>query len=253
MALLYSSDSRVKNNEKARQNALSETNKVYEQSMLNNEKVLAQNNAYADEYFRKNSEMLDAQTNLDIEKINQQKQKSADELNKTMRDANNSYIQSNNRYGAEAEARASGGLNNGGYVGMKQLTQYEKQQKTIGNARATTNQVVQELDNQISQARMTNDSKKAAYSLEVAKMKLEAEVLAMQKQSELQVNRLSSRQNINNTYDNLYMQIINQINAEKQRKQEKSQFNTQMKYQKGRDKIEDKHWKKEYDLQKKYS
>lgn len=252
MALLYGTNTRVKNNETARKNALAESNKVYEQAITNTNQVLNKNNAYADQYLQKNSEMLDAQTNLDINKIEQQKVKTEDNYNKAAKIANKSYIDSTNRYGIEAELRAQNGLNSGGYVGMKNLVKFEENQKTLGEARVTANQTIQELNNQISQAKLENSSKKAEYSLEVAKMKLEAQVEQMQKQSELLIGKLESKQNLNNTYDSLYMQIVDQINAEKDRAESKRQFEQQLAYQKKQDAITNSYAKKELELRKKY-
>lgn len=252
MALLYGTNTRVKSNETARKNALAESNKVYEQAITNTNQVLNKNNAYADQYLQKNSEMLDAQTNLDINKIEQQKVKTEDNYNKAAKTANKSYIDSTNRYGVEAELRAQNGLNSGGYVGMKNLVKFEENQKTLGEARATANQTIQELNNQISQAKLENSSKKAEYSLEVAKMKLEAQVEQMQKQSELLIGKLESKQNLNNTYDSLYMQIVDQINAEKDRAESKRQFEQQLAYQKKQDAITNSYAKKELELRKKY-
>lgn len=252
MALLYGTNTRVKSNETARKNALAESNKVYEQAITNTNQVLNKNNAYADQYLQKNSEMLDAQTNLDINKIEQQKVKTEDNYNKAAKTANKSYIDSINRYGVEAELRAQNGLNSGGYVGMKNLVKFEENQKTLGEARVTANQTIQELNNQISQAKLENSSKKAEYSLEVAKMKLEAQVEQMQKQSELLIGKLESKQNLNNTYDSLYMQIVDQINAEKDRAESKRQFEQQLAYQKKQDAITNSYAKKELELRKKY-
>lgn len=252
MALLYGTDTRVKSNETARKNALAESNKVYEQAITNTNQVLNKNNAYADQYLQKNSEMLDAQTNLDINKIEQQKVKTEDNYNKVAKTANKSYIDSTNRYGVEAELRAQNGLNSGGYVGMKNLVKFEENQKALGEARANANQTIQELNNQISQAKIENSSKKAEYSLEVAKMKLDAQVEQMQKQSELMLGQLESKQNLNQNYDSLYMQIVDQINAEKDREENKRQFEQQLAYQKKQDSITNSYAKKELDLRKKY-
>lgn len=252
MALLYNTDTRVKNNETARNQALAETNKVYEQALANDATILNKNTDYANQYLQKNNEMVDAQTNLDINKLEQQKTKVESQFDKTAKDINKDYIKSTNRYGIEAETRAQNGLNNGGYIEAKNITKFDTQQRALGTARANTNQAIQELNNSISQAKLENNSKKASYSLEVAKMKLEAEVEALQRQSKLQVQQLESRQNLNNTYDSLYMQIVDQINAEKQLAQEKDQFNKQLAYTKAQDKITNDYAKKSLDLRKKY-
>lgn len=252
MALLYGTDTRVKSNESARNQALNESNKVYEQAMANNNTINAKNEEYANQYLQKNSEMVDAQTNLDINKLEQQKVKAEDTFRKNAKDANKGYIDATNNYGIQAELRAQNGLNNGGYIESKAMVKFNEQQKALGSARANTNQAIQELNNSISQARLENNSKKAGYSLEVAKMKLEAEVEALQRQSDLQVQQLEAKQNVNNTYDSLYMQIVDQINAEKQLAQEKDQFNKQLAYQKSQDKITNNYAKKQLELQRKY-
>ena len=242
--MLYGTNTRVKDNEKARNDALAESNRVYEQAMANNNTIMEKNNTYADEYLKQNSEMLDAQTDLDINKINQQKQKAQSNLDKTQKDINKTYINSTNKYGVEAEQRAMQGIS-GGAISMKNLTKFETQQKALGEARTNTNQIMQELNNQISQARMENSSKKAGYSLEVAKMKLESQIDNLQRKSNLMVEQLQSKQNLNSTYDDMYMQIINQINAEKDREESKRQFEKQLEYQKKQDKITNDYAKKE--------
>ena len=119
MALLYGTNTRVKANETARKNTLAETNRVYEQALANNNTVLEKNNEYADNYLKTNQEMLDAQTDLNINKIEQQKTKAEDTFNKNARQLNKDYIDATNRYGIEAELRASQGINSGGAVSMK--------------------------------------------------------------------------------------------------------------------------------------
>lgn len=249
--MLYGTNTRVKGNEKARNDALAESNRVYEQAMANNNTIMEKNNTYADEYLKKNSEMLDAQTDLDINKINQQKQKAQSNLDKTQKDINKTYINSTNKYGIEAEQRAMQGIS-GGAMSMKNLTKFETQQKSLGEARTNTNQIMQELNNQISQARMENSSKKAGYSLEVAKMKLESQIDNIQRKSNLMVEQLQSKQNLNNTFDSMYMQIVDQINAEKDRAESKRQFEKQLAYQKKQDKITNDYAKKELAIRKKY-
>lgn len=252
MALLYQSDSRVKASENARKSALNEVDKVYEQAIANNNTIAEKNNEYANQYLQKNTEMLDAQTDLNINKIEQQKVKAEEAFNTSAKQANKNYINATNRYGVEAELRAQNGLNSGGYVGMKNLVKFEENQKTLGEARANTNQTIQELNNQISQAKIENSSKKAEYSLEVAKMKLEAQKEQLQKQSELMLGQVSLKQEINNTRDSMYLQILDQINAEKDRAESKRQFEKQLSYQKQQDKIANSYAKKELELRKKY-
>lgn len=252
MALLYQNDSRVKASENARKSALNEVDKVYEQAIANNNTVADKNNEYANQYLQKNSEMLDAQTDLNINKIEQQKVKAEDAFNASAKQANKNYISATNRYGIEAELRAQNGLNSGGYVGMKNLVKFEENQKALGEARANTNQTIQELNNQISQAKIENSSKKAEYSLEVAKMKLNAQIEQLQKQSELMLGQIGLKQEINNTRDSMYLQILDQINAEKDRAESKRQFEQQLAYQKQQDKIANSYAKKELELRKKY-
>lgn len=252
MALLYGSDSRVKASENARKSALNEVDKAYGQAIANNNTVAEKNNEYANQYLQKNTEMLDAQTDLDINKIEQQKVKAENTFNTTAKQTNKSYIDATNRYGVEAELRAQNGLNSGGYVGMKNLVKFEENQKTLGEARTNTNQTIQELNNQISQAKIENSSKKAEYSLEVAKMKLDAQVEQLQKQSELMLGQVNLKQEINNTRDSMYLQILDQINAEKDRAESKRQFEKQLAYQKQQDKITNTYAKKELELRKKY-
>ena len=66
------------------------------------------------------------------------------------------------------------------------------------------------------------------------------------------VEQLQSKQNLNSTYDDMYMQIINQINAEKDREESKRQFEKQFEYQKKQDKITNDYAKKELAMRKKY-
>ena len=100
---------------------------------------------------------------------------------------------------------------------------------------------------------MENDSTIAQYSLEVLKQKLDAQLQEFQYNSDLTLNKLTNEQNIDNDYYSRYMDIVNQINYEKQQQESKRQYDEQMKYQKEQDRVSNALKEKYYQLQKRYS
>lgn len=250
--MLYETDDRIKQNESQKNNAIANADGIYNQIQSNNSAMLDKNNEYLDTYLGTNNDLADRQTNFNVDLINQQKQEANKTYQKQSREIGMNYQKATNPYGVEAEKMADSGLGNSGYVEKVNLDRYSQTQKQISEARANLVKTSQELDNKISEARLSNDSTKATFALDVMKQKLEAELEQFQYSSELKLNKLETNQGLENDYYTRYTDIVNQINYEKEQEEAKRQYAEQLAYQKSQDKVSNSLAEKYYQMAKKY-
>jgi hypothetical protein len=251
--MLYEEDDRVKQNELEKNQRLNQYNDIYDKLISDNKDITKQNEAYLDDYLQKNTDLANRTTDYKVDLLNQQQKQVEKSYQNETKQINADYKKSINPYGYDAEAMASSGLLNSSYAESVNVNKYAKTQQNLASTRANFEKQFQDFENQKSKARLENDSTIAQYSLEVLKQKLDAQLQEFQYNSDLTLNKLSNEQNIDNDYYSRYMDIVNQINYEKQQQESKRQYDEQMKYQKEQDRVSNALKEKYYQLQKRYS
>ena len=250
--MLYEEDDRVKQNLVNKNNAINNSNSIYDKLIQNNQIITKQNEEYLDNYYNTNVDLANKNMNYNIDLINQRQKELENNYQKEARQVNSDYQKSVNKYGVNAEIMASNGMGNTGYYEFSNLDRYTKMQNQLSTARANNEQAFQEFENQKSKARLENDSTIAQFGLDVLKQKLDAQLQEFQYNSDLTLNKLTTNQTLENDYYGRYMDIVNQINYEKEQAEAKRQFNEQLAYQKSQDKISNSLAEKYYQLSKKY-
>lgn len=251
--MLYENDDRVKQNEINKNNAIANANNVYDNLINQNKDILAKNENYLDQYYDKNVDIANKNTDFEINLLNQQQQQAEKNYQKQARTINSDYQKSANQYGVDAEVIASNGLSSSGYSEYSNINKYAKAQQQLSAIRSQNELAYQEFENQKSKARLENDSTIAQFGFDVLKQRLEAQLKEFQYNSDLTLNKLTTSQDLTNDYYSRYMDIVNQINWEKEQAESKRQFNEELKYQKSQDKISNALAEKYYKLSKKYS
>lgn len=251
--MLYEEDDRVKQNELEKNQRLNQYNDIYDKLISDNKDITKQNEAYLDDYLQKNTDLANRTMDYKVDLLNQQQKQAEKSYQTETKQINADYKKSINPYGYDAEAMASSGLLNSSYAESVNVNKYAKTQQNLASIRANFEKQFQDFENQKSKARLENDSTIAQYSLEVLKQKLDAQLQEFQYNSDLTLNKLTNEQNIDNDYYSRYMDIVNQINYEKQQQESKRQYDEQMKYQKEQDRVSNALKEKYYQLQKRYS
>lgn len=257
-------DERLAQIEKAKLDAINQSNNTYDQMHQDNQNMLDQNTSYAEEYERTQNENLDKQLEFYKQNINKQKEQAQKNYETESRRAENDYVAYNNPYGYQAETMAAKGQLQSGISQTAQLGSYNAYQNRLATANKAMNDAFTQYDLDMNEAIINNDVQKAQNALDKLKMILGFQQNFYDTKNQINQNQLSNNQNLNSDYYGRYMDMINQINSEKEREEAIRQFEAQMAYkkeqdalamdyQRERDAVEDARWLKEYNLAKKSS
>ncbi len=255
-------DERLAQIEKAKLDAINQSNNTYNQMHQDNQSMLDQNTNYAEEYERIQNENLDKQLEFYKQNIDKQKEQAQKNYETESRRAENDYVAYNNPYGYQAETMAAKGQLQSGISQTAQLGSYNAYQNRLATANKAMQDAFTQYDLDMNEAIINNDVQKAQNALDKLQMILGFQQNFYDTKNQINQNQLSNNQSLNSEYYGRYMDMINQINSEKEREEAIRQFEAQMAYkkeqdalamayQKERDAVEDSQWEKEYALNKK--
>ena len=257
----------------------SEINQTYD-NMINNSNKFYQDQIDASkEWAQKQGELQQANTNLAIEQINQQKEQTQKDYTKEQKASYTDYQKQVNDYGVNAEKMAAAGLNNTGYSETSKVSMYNTYQSRVATARDGLNKAILQYNNSIKEAQLANNSKLAEIYSNALQQQLELSLKGFQYKNSLIEAKINQINTNNTRYDNKYQNVLEQINQEienrrnmyniysdainsdrkltesvKQFNQEmelkKQQFNEEMKYKREQAEQEQRRWEKEYALSK---
>lgn len=257
----------------------SEINQTYD-NMINNSNKFYQDQIDASkEWAQKQGELQQANTDLAIEQINQQKEQTQKDYTKEQKASYTDYQKQVNDYGVNAEKMAAAGLNNTGYSETSKVSMYNTYQSRVATARDGLNKAILQYNNSIKEAQLANNSKLAEIYSNALQQQLELSLKGFQYKNSLIEAKINQINTNNTRYDNKYQNVLAQINQEienrrnmyniysdtinsdkkltesvKQFNQEmelkKQQFNEEMQYKREQAKEEQRRWEKEYALSK---
>lgn len=257
----------------------SEINQTYD-NMINNSNKFYQDQIDASkEWAQKQGELQQANTDLAIEQINQQKEQTQKDYTKEQKASYTDYQKQVNDYGVNAEKMAAAGLNNTGYSETSKVSMYNTYQSRVATARDGLNKAILQYNNSIKEAQLANNSKLAEIYSNALQQQLELSLKGFQYKNSLIEAKINQINTNNTRYDNKYQNVLAQINQEienrrnmyniysdainsdrkltesvKQFNQEmelkKQQFNEEMKYKRKQAEQEQRRWEKEYALSK---
>lgn len=238
-----------------KQDAINQSNNVYEGLLTDNQNIYNQQLDYANQYEQTQNSALDQQLAYQEDIINQQKQEAQQIKETEERKALNDYTSFVNPYGYQAEQFASQGLANSGVSETAKLGGFNTYQNRLATANKAMQDAFTEYDNAINEARLNNDVQKAQNALTKLQMQLEYAQNYYSNKSTISQNQLSNNQALDSEYYNRYQTEYNNIQAEKEREEAIRQFNEQLalqqqqfKYQQQQDALAQQNWEKEYAL-----
>lgn len=257
-------DDRFKQVEAQKQEAINQSNSMYDQ-MINDSNQYYQNQIDAvNQYSETQQQLQNERTDQAINEINQQKERTEKDYQREQRGAYTDWQKESNRYGVNAEQQAASGLANTGYSESSQVSMYNTYQNRVATARESYQRAVQDYDNAITNARLTNNAALAEIAYNALQNTLELSLQGFQYKNQLLQTRLNAQQQLDSEYYQRYQNVLSQMNTENalaeqirqyntSLKEQQRQYNTTLAFQKEQAKQQQKNWEKEYALSLKAS
>ena len=172
------------------------------------------------------TEQSKANTEQVVNEIEQQRKYAQQDCNKEARGAYQDYKKLTNPYGVQAENVFSNGLGNSGYSETSKLNVYNTYQNRYATARESTDRLMEDFNNQITQAKLSGNKELA----EIALNKLQTQMDNLWNQLSFDTTLTSNKVN--------YDQWLKQFEYQKQQDEIANAFaREQFEYQKQQDAI----------------
>lgn len=217
------------------------------------DRLVSQQNSLLGEQEKKQSQLINQQTQMQVDELNREKEKLDRETDKTTQGLYASWQKQANQYGAEAEQLAQRGLANSGYAETTQTSLYNTYQKNVTETLNNSRDLKSDYDFKIAQARQSGSVQQAQAALDLYSQKIQLltqnyelrqnrEQYLYQKQYQQERDRVSDQQ-----WQKTFDQQVRQNEIENQWKQKSFD------YQRQRDAVSDNQWQQQFNLSKKAS
>jgi hypothetical protein len=225
------SDERFTKVENDKQAALTEHEKTYDSMISQSDKYYQDQIQASKEWEQKQTELQNQQTDFAIEQIEQQK---SDAEKDYLKDQSGAYVDwqtQSKQHGVRAEQMADKGMQNTGYSESSQVSMYNTYQSRVATARESYQRAVQNYNNAITQARLTNNAALAEIAKNALQQQLELSLQGFQYKNTLLLDKAAKKLQIEDSYYNRYQDVLKQINTENSLAEQIRQFNESMKLQ----------------------
>ena len=252
-------DERLSAINQQKQEAINQSNNMYEGLLTDNENLYNQQQDYANQYEQIQNDTLDKQLAFQQQEIEKQKQEAQQIKETEAKKAQNDYMSFINPYGVQAESQASSGLLNSGLSETSKLGGWNTYQNRLAGANKSMLDAFTEYDSAINEARLNNDVQKAQNALNKLQMQLEYAQNYYSNKSTISQNQLSNNQSLDSDYYNRYQTEYQNIQNEKaaaeairqweaEMAEQQRQYNENMAWQREQARIAQEQWEKEYAL-----
>lgn len=211
--------------ESQKQAAITEVNDTYNNMINQSDQFYQDQIQAAQDYANQQQQIQQQQTDFAIEQVNQQKDKAQKDYTKEQSGAYVDWQKQSNQYGANAEQMAAQGLTGTGFSESSQVSMYNTYQNRIATARESYNAAVLNYDNAIKDAQIQNNAKLAEIAYQALQTQLELSLEGFQYKNDLLMQQISQKQQLEETYHNRWMDVLNQMNTENALAEEVRQFN----------------------------
>lgn len=211
--------------EEEKQDRLTETEEMYG-GMLEQTKQKYDDLAEASKgWVTEQSALQQQQTDFTIDQIEQQKEQTEKDYTKEQSGAYADWKKESNRYGAGAEELAAAGLSDSGYSESSQVQMYNTYQNRVATARAAYDLAVMNYNNAIREAQLQNSSALAEIAYTGLQQQLELALQGLQYENQLLLDLEGQKAQIENTYHNRYLDVLDQMNADRAFEESVRQYN----------------------------
>lgn len=176
------------------------------------------------------------QQTLTNQQIEQQKQETQDALAKEQTAAYTDYRQQTAKHGVQAEQMAEQGMTGSGYSESANVAAYTAYQNRVATVKASVVKAINDFDIAMKQAQLQNSSAMAQIAFDGLMSQLQLGLQSMQYSQEMAAQQLGLRMDAKNMYHGQYMDIMNQLQREKefqyqQEQDEQTQANWEAEFQ----------------------
>lgn len=211
--------------EEEKQDRLTETEEMYG-GMLEQTKQKYDDLAEASKgWVTEQSALQQQQTDFTIDQIEQQKEQTEKDYTKEQSGAYADWKKESNRYGAGAEELAAAGLSDSGYSESSQVQIYNTYQNRVATARAAYDLAVMNYNNAIREAQLQNSSALAEIAYTGLQQQLELALQGLQYENQLLLDLEGQKAQIEDTYHNRYLDVLDQMNADRAFEESVRQYN----------------------------
>nr|DAP64608.1 MAG TPA: hypothetical protein [Caudoviricetes sp.] len=239
-------DQRFKQVESEKQSALDNANNTYNTMINNSDKYYQDQIQASKDYATKQQEIQQANTDFAIEKIEQQKEQTEKDYTKEQKGAYADYQKQTNDYGVNAEQMASSGLSNSGYSESSKVSMYNTYQNRVAIARDSFNRSILNYNNGIKDAQLQNNSALAEIAYNALQKQLELGLQGFQYKNSLLESQLNTQQTIENTYQNKWQAVLDQMNKDREFQESVRQYNESLAFQKQQEANSQARWNAQY-------
>ena len=245
-------DERFAQVEADKNNALTELEETYSGMIENSDKYYDNLIQSSKDWADQQSQLQQEKTDFTIEQINQQKDKAEKDYIKEQSGAYVDWQKQSNQYGSEAEKMASAGLTNTGFSESSQVSMYNTYQNRVATARESFNNAVLNYNNSIKDAQLQNNSILAEIAYNSLQQQLELSLQGFQYKNNLILEQASKKTELNNTYYNRYLDVLNQINTENAMAEDVRQFNETLAFNANQAELDREHQSTENELNRNF-
>ena len=239
-------DQRFKQVESEKQSALDNANNTYNTMINNSDKYYQDQIQASKDYATKQQEIQQANTDFAIEKIEQQKEQTEKDYTKEQKGAYADYQKQTNDYGVNAEQMASSGLSNSGYSESSKVSMYNTYQNRVAIARDSFDRSILNYNNGIKDAQLQNNSALAEIAYNALQKQLELGLQGFQYKNSLLESQLNTQQTIENTYQNKWQAVLDQMNKDREFQESVRQYNESLAFQKQQEAKSQARWNAQY-------
>lgn len=207
-------DERFSMVESDKQTALSDLEQTYAGMIGETDKYYQAQIDASKQWADTQTQLQQDQTNLAIEEIEQQKSQAQKDYAKEQSGAYVDWQKQSNQYGAEAEKMAASGLAGTGFSESSQVSMYNTYQNRVATAREVYNQAVMNYNLAIKDARLQNNAVLAEIAYQALQTQLELSLEGFQYKNNLILEQANKKIELENTYYNRYLDVLNQMNTE---------------------------------------
>ncbi len=224
-------DKRFTDVETQKQQALTENEQTYDNMINQSDQHFNSLIETSKDWGDKQQQLQQERTDFTIEQIEQQKEQAHKDYLKEQKGSYVDWQKESNKYGANAEQMAAGGLSNTGYSESSQVSMYNTYQNRVATARESYNQAVLNYNNAIKDAQLQNNSALAEIAYNSLKEQFELSLQGFQYKNQLILEKANKKTELEQIYHGYRQDVLNQINTENALAENVRQYDENMKFQ----------------------
>ena len=222
-------DQKFKDVETAKDKAISDLEQTYSGIIDKSDSFYQEQIDATKDWEKKQTELQKQQTDFAIQEIEQKKDQAEEDYTKEQSGAYADWKKQSAKHGVNAEQIADQGLQNTGFSESSQVRMYTAYQERVVAARETFSRIVQDFNNDITQARLQGSAALAEIAFNSLQKRLELNLAGFQYKNELLLEQSDKKTELEQIYHERWQDVLEQMNTENALAEEIRQFDKQLK------------------------